>query len=31
VQAFLPVWLQKSFGDWTIYGGGGYGLNSYPP
>jgi hypothetical protein len=27
VQAFLPVWLQKSFGDWTIYGGGGYGLN----
>jgi len=26
-QAFLPVWLQKSFGDWTIYGGGGYGLN----
>jgi hypothetical protein len=27
VQAFLPVWLQKSFGDWTIYGGGGYGIN----
>jgi hypothetical protein len=27
MQAFLPVWLQKSFGDWTIYGGGGYGLN----
>ena len=27
VQAFLPLWLQKSFGDWTIYGGGGYGLN----
>jgi hypothetical protein len=27
VQTFLPVWAQKSFGDWTIYGGGGYGLN----
>jgi hypothetical protein len=26
-QAFLPMWLQKSFGDWTIYGGGGYGIN----
>jgi len=26
-QAFLPLWLQKSFGDWTIYGGGGYGIN----
>jgi hypothetical protein len=28
VQAFLPLWLQKSFGGWTLYGGGGYGLNS---
>jgi len=27
VQAFLPLWLQKSYGDWTIYGGGGYGIN----
>jgi hypothetical protein len=28
VQAFLPVWLQKSFGDnWTVYGGGGYEIN----
>ena len=27
LQAFLPVWAQKSFGDWTIYGGGGYGIN----
>jgi hypothetical protein len=27
VQAFLPVWVQKSFGDWTAYGGGGYGIN----
>jgi hypothetical protein len=23
VQAFLPLWLQKSLGDWTTYGGGG--------
>jgi hypothetical protein len=21
---FLPVWLQKSFGPWTTYGGGGF-------
>ena len=31
VQAFLPVWLQKSWGEedraWTIYGGGGYHVN----
>lgn len=27
-QAFLPLWMQKSFGDWTLYGGGGYGINS---
>jgi hypothetical protein len=27
VQAFLPLWLQKDFGSWTIYGGGGYGIN----
>jgi hypothetical protein len=27
LQAFLPVWAQKSFGKWTIYGGGGYGFN----
>jgi hypothetical protein len=29
-QAFLPIWLQKDFGDWTVYGGGGYGLNTGP-
>jgi len=23
-QFFLPLWLQKSFGHWTTYGGGGY-------
>jgi hypothetical protein len=28
-QAFLPVWAQKSLGSWTVYGGGGYGANSF--
>jgi hypothetical protein len=27
VRLFLPIWLQKSFGDWTTYGGGGYWIN----
>jgi hypothetical protein len=27
VRAFLPVWVQKSFGEWTTYGGGGYWIN----
>jgi len=26
-QALLPVWFQKDFGKWTIYGGGGYWIN----
>ena len=26
----LPVWLQKSWGSWTSYGGGGAALNSAP-
>jgi hypothetical protein len=26
-RLFLPVWVQKSFGDWTTYGGGGYWFN----
>lgn len=26
-QVFVPVWLQKSFGKWTTYGGGGYWFN----
>ena len=26
-QVFLPVWLQKHFGSWTSYGGGGYWIN----
>jgi hypothetical protein len=28
-QAFLPVWLQKSWGSWTAYGGAGYGVNAF--
>ncbi|MDR3689696.1 MAG: hypothetical protein P4L46_09990 [Fimbriimonas sp.] len=27
---FLPVWLQKSYGNWTAYGGGGYWNNPGP-
>ena len=26
-QVYLPVWVQKSFGKFTTYGGGGYWLN----
>ena len=26
-RAYFPIWIQKSFGDWTTYGGGGYGIN----
>lgn len=26
-HAFLPVWVQKDFGKWTTYGGGGYWIN----
>ena len=26
-QIFLPVWLQKSSGTWTTYGGAGYWIN----
>lgn len=26
----LPVWVQKSWGPWTTYGGGGYALNNAP-
>jgi hypothetical protein len=26
-QVFLPVWLQKKWGDWQSYGGGGYWVN----
>ncbi len=27
VRAFIPLWLQKSWGPWTTYGGGGYWIN----
>ncbi len=27
VPLFLPIWLQKSRGPWTTYGGGGYWTN----
>ncbi len=26
-QVFLPIWVQKDFGSWTTYGGGGYWIN----
>jgi hypothetical protein len=27
MRTYLPVWLQKDFGNWTTYGGGGYWIN----
>jgi len=27
VRYFLPVWMQKSFGSWSTFGGGGYWIN----
>jgi opacity protein-like surface antigen len=29
-RIFLPVWLQKDFGDWSTFGGGGYWINPGP-
>ena len=26
-QVFLPMWLSKEFGAWTVFGGGGYWVN----
>lgn len=26
-QFFIPLWLQKTWGPWTTYGGGGYWVN----
>jgi Putative MetA-pathway of phenol degradation len=26
-QYFFPLWLQKDWGPWTLYGGGGYWIN----
>jgi len=28
--AFLPIWAQKDFGSWSIFGGGGYDINPGP-
>jgi hypothetical protein len=28
LQVYLPVWIQKNWGKWTTYGGGGYWFNS---
>jgi hypothetical protein len=30
VWARLPVWLQKTYGPWTTYGGGGFQINHAP-
>jgi hypothetical protein len=30
VQTFLPLWLQKSSGPWTAFGGGGLNLDATP-
>src|SRR5207237_7822178 len=27
VQLLLPVWAQKDFGPWSLFGGGGYTIN----
>lgn len=27
VTALLPVWAQKNFGKWAVFGGGGYAIN----
>jgi hypothetical protein len=29
-REYFPVWLQKDWGDWTTYGGGGYWINPGP-
>jgi len=29
-QVFLPLWLQKRWGAWQSYGGGGYWINNAP-
>ena len=27
VTGFLPIWAQKDFGPWSVFGGGGYAFN----
>jgi hypothetical protein len=29
-HAFVPIWVQKDFGDWKTYGGGGFWINPGP-
>jgi hypothetical protein len=29
-RVFLPLWLQRDFGKWSTYGGGGYWINPGP-
>src|SRR5262245_18602041 len=29
-HAFVTLWVQKDFGDWTTFGGGGYWINPGP-
>ncbi len=29
-QLYIPLWIQKGFGEWTTYGGGGYWFNPGP-
>lgn len=31
VQVLLPLWIQKNWGPWTTYGGGGYGIKRIDP
>jgi hypothetical protein len=30
VAAFLPIWAEKDFGPWSVFGGGGYFVNPGP-
>lgn len=30
-QVFVPIWLQKSFGPWTTYGGAGFWIDAGQP
>ncbi|MDE2463681.1 MAG: hypothetical protein KGO02_08220 [Alphaproteobacteria bacterium] len=29
-REYLPIWMEKDFGRWTTYGGGGYWINPGP-
>jgi hypothetical protein len=30
VRTFYPLWIQKDFGDWSTFGGGGFWINPGP-